>query len=321
MPYDIKSNVADCQGFAVVKRGTSKVVGCHKTAGDAQKQVAALYAAEPDMFAKSLDDKGLVKMHNELHGRDLDSTTVTLHHIIVSEMRQRGVSHPNVDCDLHKAVVLKSELVLPIEKAQAILKGDKPGHAFRGNQWTKGGAGGSASGLTEQESKDLAAAKATRERETQEVKQSFAEGKEESLVSQEELDADLKVINSDKPMTEKQLIDGILRSETRRYAAADKEMELIREQMGLQDKLKYKKYQAQRPAMEARIAEIQARRPALSSAKFAVGVPMANLWIAGAISQGMKADRIRDISTAANGLNPQGMRNAIASVTNFGRGV
>jgi hypothetical protein len=160
MPYDIKSNVADCQGFAVVKRGTSKVVGCHKTAGDAQKQVAALYAAEPDMFAKSLDDKGLVKMHNELHGRDLDSSTVTLHHIIVDEMRQRGVSHPNVDCDLHKAVVLKSELVLPIEKAQAILKGDKPGHAFRGNQWTKGGAGGSAGGSAGGgESAEMAAAR------------------------------------------------------------------------------------------------------------------------------------------------------------------
>ena len=132
----------------------------------------------PEVFVKSLDAKGLVKMHNELHGRDLDSSTVTLHHIIVSEMRQRGMSHENVECELHKAVVLKSELVLPIEKARAILKGDKAGHSFRGNQWTKGGAGGSAGGASSGVEGNVAAGRAVEENYASKIANAKGDDKE-----------------------------------------------------------------------------------------------------------------------------------------------
>jgi hypothetical protein len=180
MPWEIKTGLAGCEGFAITKRGDSKVLYCHDSKANADKQLAALYAAEPEAYAKSLDDKGLLKAHNVTHGQDLSSAVVQLHHLIVQEMRERGIQHDSVDCPLHKAVVLKSELVLPAAKAEALLKGqptstavhvdtimsnrkkkkkivvddeeiekgDKPGHAFRGNQWTKGGAGGSAGGAS-----------------------------------------------------------------------------------------------------------------------------------------------------------------------------
>lgn len=191
MPYEIKQNVADCSGYAVVKRGTENVVGCHETAADAQKQMAALYAAEPEMFAKSLSDAGLINVHNKLHGEELNSVTATLHHTLAEEMKSRNIDHENVDCPLHKMVVLKSELVLSKEKADAIVKGqptsgdvhldtimggrkkkkrkliledeeiakgDKPGHPFRGNQHSGkgGGAGGGAGGTTETDAQQMA---------------------------------------------------------------------------------------------------------------------------------------------------------------------
>jgi len=147
---------------------------------------------EPSDLVKSLSSKGLVRVHNELHGLNLDSTTVTLHHIIVNEMRKRNMVHENVDCPIHKAVVLKSELLLSLEKAKSLLrsqptssgvhvdsimpnrkkkkkkvlvdddeieKGDKPGHPFRGNQHSRGGGGGganAASGTTEADAQQMA---------------------------------------------------------------------------------------------------------------------------------------------------------------------
>lgn len=123
MPWDIRRNIDGCDGIAVVKRGTTKVVGCHSSVEAAQKQLAALYAAEPEAYAKSLSDSDLRKAHNVTHGKDLTGANVTLHHVIAQEMRERGLAHDKVECALHKAVVLKSELVLEQAKAEAMLKG------------------------------------------------------------------------------------------------------------------------------------------------------------------------------------------------------
>lgn len=47
MPWEVKSGVEGCDGFAVVKKGGgTKVLGCHPTRGAALKQVRALYANE-----------------------------------------------------------------------------------------------------------------------------------------------------------------------------------------------------------------------------------------------------------------------------------
>jgi hypothetical protein len=130
---------------------------------------------EPEVVFKALSDTKLIDVHNKLHGEELNSVTATLHHTLVEEMKSRNIDHENVDCPLHKMVVLKSELVLSKEKANFIVKqqptsgtvhidtimnnrkkkrrkllvdnkeiekGDKPGHPFRGNQHTRGGGGG-----------------------------------------------------------------------------------------------------------------------------------------------------------------------------------
>lgn len=49
MPYHIgKKGSHGCEGFPVVKDSDSKVMGCHETKEKAQKQLAALYANEPE---------------------------------------------------------------------------------------------------------------------------------------------------------------------------------------------------------------------------------------------------------------------------------
>jgi len=51
VPWHIEADNPDCQGFAVVKDGTSEVEGCHRTRSQAERQMAALYAAEPEARA------------------------------------------------------------------------------------------------------------------------------------------------------------------------------------------------------------------------------------------------------------------------------
>ena len=48
MPWHISNKHSECSGFAVVKDDDGKVVGCHKTRGEAEAQLAALYASEKD---------------------------------------------------------------------------------------------------------------------------------------------------------------------------------------------------------------------------------------------------------------------------------
>lgn len=46
MPWRIERNFGDCNGYAVVKEGTSEIEGCHKTRAEAVAQQRALYASE-----------------------------------------------------------------------------------------------------------------------------------------------------------------------------------------------------------------------------------------------------------------------------------
>lgn len=46
MPYHIENNNAACSGFAVVKDDDGEVMGCHRSQAQAERQMAALYAAE-----------------------------------------------------------------------------------------------------------------------------------------------------------------------------------------------------------------------------------------------------------------------------------
>jgi len=46
MPYSIKSDHPDCEGFAVVKDSTNEILGCHKTETQAQDQLTAINISE-----------------------------------------------------------------------------------------------------------------------------------------------------------------------------------------------------------------------------------------------------------------------------------
>jgi hypothetical protein len=47
MPWHIETDNAGCSGYAVVKDENGEIEGCHRTRGQAERQLAALYAAEP----------------------------------------------------------------------------------------------------------------------------------------------------------------------------------------------------------------------------------------------------------------------------------
>jgi HK97 family phage prohead protease len=51
MPWNIRDDHPDCSGFAVVKSDTGELVACHDTRAQAEKQLAALYANEPQARA------------------------------------------------------------------------------------------------------------------------------------------------------------------------------------------------------------------------------------------------------------------------------
>ena len=55
MPYSIKKNYKQCSGWAVVKDGDGKQMGCHSTRKKAQSQIAALNASEYGKGASALD--------------------------------------------------------------------------------------------------------------------------------------------------------------------------------------------------------------------------------------------------------------------------
>jgi predicted ABC-type ATPase len=121
MPYTIKTDAADCKGFAVVDE-SGKTVGCHTTRKDAVSHQRALYSNVPEAtrkeepgvsgvhvdtamgrvrvkkpdFVKSADVQTLVKQHDKLHSITDAPTTAQLfvHHNIMDEIIQKGA-----DCD------------------------------------------------------------------------------------------------------------------------------------------------------------------------------------------------------------------------------
>jgi len=86
MPYSIEEDVAECDGYAVVKDSDGTVMGCHETEAEAAEQIAAIEASE-DERAEGVDTtpteamqdaarRGL-EMHEEGKGGDgLEGATV-----------------------------------------------------------------------------------------------------------------------------------------------------------------------------------------------------------------------------------------------------
>ena len=52
MPWHIEDDNPDCAGFAVVKDADGSIAGCHDTKDDADQQMAALYANEPEAASR-----------------------------------------------------------------------------------------------------------------------------------------------------------------------------------------------------------------------------------------------------------------------------
>lgn len=46
MPYSVKNNHPECEGFAVVKTDTNELMGCHKTQAQAEDQLTAINISE-----------------------------------------------------------------------------------------------------------------------------------------------------------------------------------------------------------------------------------------------------------------------------------
>lgn len=61
MPWHIETDNPDCTGYAVVKDEDGEVEGCHRTRGQAERQLAALYAAEPEARAPGVPTEGMVE--------------------------------------------------------------------------------------------------------------------------------------------------------------------------------------------------------------------------------------------------------------------
>lgn len=87
MPWDIRQGTSQCSGYGVFKEGTNDLAGCHETRDDAEKQLAALYAAEPEA-AKSLSDE-FEKYRGELYAQ-LTEEEKAFHDALISIADQYG---------------------------------------------------------------------------------------------------------------------------------------------------------------------------------------------------------------------------------------
>ena len=92
MPYNISTDAEGCSGYAVVKPD-GEVVGCHDSRASALKQQRALYANVPDAVTKSSSEE-LEQIHTTFHERfsdpEEDEVALLAHHLITSELLQRG---------------------------------------------------------------------------------------------------------------------------------------------------------------------------------------------------------------------------------------
>ena len=62
MPWEIREKTPQCSGYGVFKEGTDKLSGCHETKASAEKQLAALYASEPEA-SKSVSPESVSYTH------------------------------------------------------------------------------------------------------------------------------------------------------------------------------------------------------------------------------------------------------------------
>lgn len=71
MPWKVVRNFGECNGYAVVKEGTSEIEGCHSTRSAAEAQQRALYASENKSRSrnKEEEDERRGKRRNEIHKR------------------------------------------------------------------------------------------------------------------------------------------------------------------------------------------------------------------------------------------------------------
>ena len=53
MPYSIVRDHKDCDGFGVVKDSDNKLMGCHESKGQAEKQITALNIAESENYRQA----------------------------------------------------------------------------------------------------------------------------------------------------------------------------------------------------------------------------------------------------------------------------
>jgi len=87
MPWDIRQGTSQCSGYGVFKEGTDELSGCHKTRDAAEKQLAALYASEPDT-GKSVDVE-FEKYRGDLYAQ-LTEEEKAFHDALLSIAEQYG---------------------------------------------------------------------------------------------------------------------------------------------------------------------------------------------------------------------------------------
>ena len=87
MPWDIRQGTSQCSGYGVFKEGTDELSGCHETRAAAERQMAALYASEPEA-AKSLSDE-FEKYRGSLYAQ-LTEEEKAFHDALISIAEQYG---------------------------------------------------------------------------------------------------------------------------------------------------------------------------------------------------------------------------------------
>lgn len=87
MPWEIRQGTSQCSGYGVFKEGTSQLEGCHETRAAAERQMAALYASEPEA-SKSVDPE-FEKYRGELYAK-LTEEEKAFHDALVSIAEKYG---------------------------------------------------------------------------------------------------------------------------------------------------------------------------------------------------------------------------------------
>lgn len=87
MPWEIREKTPQCSGYGVFKEGTDELSGCHETKASAEKQLAALYASEPEA-SKSVSPE-FEKYRGELYAK-LAEEEKAFHDALISIAEKYG---------------------------------------------------------------------------------------------------------------------------------------------------------------------------------------------------------------------------------------